>query len=151
MSVPPISPCFFALACPLFLSFLSTLVLYAANFSMDSTYLFLGPSYTLQYFLDCAIPPCSSSPPFLSFSRTALSAMVGNLFFWHVTLLYMASSTFSSLLFHITSSALNSAFVVVLEHPSSSRGCSLVHGRRRMTIRSSILGGGRSCVHRVWT
>ena len=75
-SVPPLSPCFLALACPLFISFLFSSVLYPANllysyysisclFPLTSIVLpyFLVSSPILSYFLDYAIP-CGSGSPF---------------------------------------------------------------------------------------
>ena len=72
-----------------------TSVSYPPNFSMDSIFSW-GSSYILQYFIDYAIPPYSSSRPFVTFSHTAPSALAGTSF-WACSLLCISFSTFSGL------------------------------------------------------
>ena len=113
LSAIPLPP-LLTLAFPFFLSF---------SFAYDCTPpKILVSSHFLPYFLVYAIPPSSSSAFFANFSRTALSAMAGDLFFWRAPSLIFCCFTLLTLrliaIGYVPSCPLNTVLLVVLEHPT---------------------------------
>ena len=99
----------------------SASVMYLPNFSADINYFRFPPIFF--HTLSTALPHLVEFRSFVTFSRTALSTMVGNLFLGMLLALYRYcrfNLTMSLFLLngYIPSSALNAEWLVVLEHPS---------------------------------